>query len=152
MLIHILLHINTVIVVNSFQSSQKNIFHNYRESPHRASSHSTDFSIVQFLKNIHSSHSTSINFSIVLFWAMFLYFILIVRISHSTVFWCSTLTVLWGDFLYSELALILEVFWSVKCKNFFSQKPFWRHLHFIMKLSLSVKPYKINLFPIIYTM
>ena len=77
-----------------------------RESPHRASSHSTDFSIVRFLKNIHSSHSTSINFSIVLFWAMFLYFILIVRISHSTVFWCSTLTVLWGDFLYGTITPI----------------------------------------------
>ena len=56
--------------------------------------------VLRFLKNVHSSHSTSMNFSIVLFWAMFLYFILIVRISHSTVFWCSTLTVLWGDFLY----------------------------------------------------
>ena len=74
-------------------------FDYYRESPHRASSHSTDFSIVRFLKNIHSSHSTSINFSIVLFCAILLYYILIVRISHSTVFWCSTLTVLWGDFL-----------------------------------------------------
>ena len=56
--------------------------------------------VLRFLKNVHSSHSTSMNFSIVLFWAMFLYFILIVRISHSTVFWCSTLTVLWGDPLY----------------------------------------------------
>ena len=57
--------------------------------------------VLRFLKNVHSSHSTSMNFSIVLFWAMFLYFILIVRISHSTVFWCSTLTVLWGDSLYN---------------------------------------------------
>ena len=78
----------------------KSLEYMYRGSPHRASSHSTDFSIVRFLKNIHSSHSTSINFSIVLFWDIFLYYILIVRISHSTVFWCSTLTVLWGDPLY----------------------------------------------------
>ena len=82
----------------------------YRKSPHRASPHSTDFSIVRFFKNMNSSHRKvhplySTVFTVDKKWVLYCIFIkftipLIGRISHSTVFSCSGKIVLWGDFLY----------------------------------------------------
>ena len=81
----------------------------YRGSPHSTSSHSTDFSIARFFKNMNSSHKKvhplySTVFTVVLYYIFIKITIpLIARISHSTVFSCSGKTVLWGDPLYREI-------------------------------------------------